>query len=157
MNRSSIKILVCTITCLLLGFASGYGTGEAISGWYQNLEKPNWTPPGWIFGPVWTLLYILMGISAAIIWHSKNTMKKRALMFFLIQFILNLAWSSVFFNFRLVGWAFVEIIVLLIFLLLTVVYFYKINKTAAYLLMPYLFWTAFASLLNGSLWFLNQS
>ena len=150
------KIIVCILICTALGFLSGFSTADSISNWFQYVKKPSWNPPNWLFAPVWTALYILMGISVALIWHSKATNKSQAIWLFVIQFILNLCWSLIFFNLHQTGWAFVEIIVMLIFIVLTIISFYKIDKTAAYLLLPYICWVSFATVLNGSIWFLNK-
>ena len=150
------KIIVCVLICTSLGFLSGFSTADSISNWFQYVKKPSWNPPNWLFAPVWTALYILMGISVALIWHSKATNKSQAIWLFVIQFILNLCWSLIFFNLHQTGWAFVEIIVMLIFIVLTIISFYKIDKTAAYLLLPYICWVSFATVLNGSIWFLNK-
>ncbi len=150
------KIILCVIICTSLGFLSGISTADSITNWFQFVKKPSWNPPSWLFAPVWTLLYILMGISVALIWHSNSKSKKTAIGLFIIQFILNLVWSIIFFNQHMPGLAFVEIIVMLIFIILTTVSFYKINKTAAYLLLPYICWVSFATVLNGTIWFLNK-
>ena len=120
------KIIVCVLICTSLGFLSGFSTADSISNWFQYVKKPSWNPPNWLFAPVWTALYILMGISVALIWHSKATNKSQAIWLFVIQFILNLCWSLIFFNLHQTGWAFVEIIVMLIFIVLTIISFYKI-------------------------------
>ena len=150
------KIILCVIICTSLGFLSGLSTADSITNWFQFVKKPSWNPPNWLFAPVWTLLYILMGISVALIWHSNSNNKKKAIGLFIIQFTLNLCWSIIFFNQHMPGLAFVEIIVMLIFIILTTVSFYKINKTAAYLLLPYICWVSFATVLNGTIWFLNK-
>jgi tryptophan-rich sensory protein len=150
------KIILCVIICTSLGFLSGISTADSITNWFQFVKKPSWNPPNWLFAPVWTLLYILMGISVALIWHSNSKNKKSAISLFVIQFILNLCWSIIFFNQHQTGWAFVEIIIMLIFIIMTNFSFYKINKTAAYLLLPYICWVSFATVLNGTIWFLNK-
>ena len=150
------KIILCVIICTSLGFLSGISTADSIANWFQFVKKPSWNPPSWLFAPVWTLLYILMGISVALIWHSNSKNKKTAIVLFIIQFILNIAWSIIFFNQHMPGLAFIEIIVMLVFIILTTVSFYKINKTAAYLLLPYICWVSFATVLNGTIWFLNK-
>ena len=150
------KIILCVIICTSLGFLSGISTADSITNWFQFVKKPSWNPPSWLFAPVWTLLYILMGISVALIWKSNSNSKKSAISLFVIQFILNLCWSIIFFNQHQTGWAFIEIIIMLIFIIMTTISFYKINKTAAYLLLPYICWVSFATVLNGTIWFLNK-
>lgn len=151
-----LKIALCVSLCVTLGILSGFSTVESINNWYQHINKPSWNPPNWIFGPVWTTLYILMGISVALIWHTGHQFKNRAIGLFIIQFGFNLAWSFIFFNLHAIGWAFVEILLMLFFISLTLYSFYKINRLAAWLLIPYLLWVSFASVLNGTIWFLNN-
>ena len=150
------KILISTITTLALGIASGFSTIQSITDWYQYLNKPSFNPPNWIFGPVWTILYLMMGIAFAMIWHSRHPQKNKAMLLFAIQFVFNLAWSFLFFNRHLLGIAFIEILLMGCFIALTIISFYKINKLAAYLLIPYLCWVSFAAVLNGAIWFLNK-
>lgn len=156
MKSIYFKIFVCTSVCVLLGIASGFSTLESIDNWYKYISKPSWNPPNWLFGPVWTVLYFLMGFALALIWHADKPGKKSAEGLFIIQFALNLTWSFIFFNMHLPGWAFAEIVVMLLFIILTVISFYRINKTAAYLLVPYLLWVSFATVLNGTIWYLNK-
>ncbi len=139
-----------------MGTLSGFSTINAITNWYQFLNKPSFNPPNWIFGPVWTVLYLMMGISLGIIWNSTINGRKRAMQLFTVQFVLNLGWSFLFFNLHTLGIAFIEIIAMLIAIIFTIFAFYKINKIAAFLLIPYLFWVTFASILNLSIWFLNK-
>ena len=156
MKSLLVKILISTIATLTLGIASGFSTIQSIKDWYQFLIKPSFNPPNWIFGPVWTILYVMMGISLAMIWHASHIQKNRAILLFTIQFIFNLAWSFLFFNCHLLGIAFVEILLMGYFIVSTIISFYKINKVAAYLLIPYLCWVCFATVLNGTIWFLNK-
>lgn len=156
MKSLFIKIAVCIAICLALGLFSGFSTVESINSWYRFINKPSWNPPNWIFGPVWTLLYILMGIAVALIWHTQHQNKKTAITFFVIQFALNIAWSFIFFNLHAIGWAFMEIIVMLFFIAITIFSFYKISKPAAWLMVPYLIWVLFATVLNGTIWHLNS-
>ncbi len=156
MKSLLLKIAVCVLLCLTLGILSGFSTVDSINNWYQYINKPSWNPPNWIFGPVWTTLYIMMGIAVALIWHSAHQTKKQAIGFFIGQFILNLGWSFIFFNLHALGWAFAEIFVMLLFIALTLYAFYKINKLAAWLMLPYLLWVSFATALNGSIWYLNS-
>ncbi|HEY6914004.1 MAG TPA: TspO/MBR family protein [Paludibacter sp.] len=150
------KIIVCALLCLALGTASSFSTMESISTWYQFLNKPAFNPPNWIFGPVWTILYIMMGISVALVWHTPHADRRKAMIFFAVQFILNLCWSFLFFNLHLPGVAYFEIMAMCISIALTIIAFYKINKTAALLLLPYLCWVLFATILNYSIWILNR-
>lgn len=146
------KILKFLISIALPFFAGGLGsffTAPAIPNWYESLNKPAFTPPGWLFGPAWTILYILMGISFYIVWSKPNSEGyKPALILFLFQLILNAGWSIIFFGLKQPLYAFVEITVLWIAILATLIKFYNIDKTAGLLLLPYLAWTSFAALLN---------
>lgn len=151
-----IKIIVCVLLCAGLGFASGFSTANEINGWYQQIQKPSWNPSNWIFGPVWTILYILMGIAAGIVWHSNDDRKNQALILFVLQFMFNLAWSYIFFSQHEIGWAFAEIVVMLVLIIGTTISFYKIKPAAAYLMILYILWVAFASCLNGAIWMLNR-
>lgn len=156
MKSLILKITFCVVLCLALGLLSGFSTIDSINNWYQFIKKPSWNPPNWLFAPVWTSLYILMGIAVALVWHSSDQNKKTAIGIFIVQFVLNLAWSFIFFNMHQVGWAFAEIITMLFFIFLTILLFYKINKTAAWLMLPYLCWVSFATVLNGTIWYLNS-
>lgn len=156
MKNIYFKIAVCIFLCVAFGLLSGFSTVESINNWYRFINKPSWNPPNWLFGPVWTLLYIMMGIAVALIWHSSDQNKKTAIGIFIIQFVLNLAWSFIFFNMQKVGWAFAEIVIMLLFIALTILLFYRINKTAAWLMLPYLCWVSFATVLNGTIWYLNS-
>ncbi|MES2618074.1 MAG: TspO/MBR family protein [Bacteroidota bacterium] len=155
MQSLGLKITICIIICLTLGFLSGISTAEAIRGWYATIQKPAWNPPNGIFGPVWSLLYCLMGISLALVWHQKMTDKSMAYIFFAAQLALNLLWSFIFFKWQSPGIALIEIMVMWCMILLTILQFYNINKTSAYLLLPYLLWVSFATVLNATIVYLN--
>lgn len=156
MNNFS-KLLISILVCLIIGFTGSLATTPAIPTWYQTLNKPLFSPPNWIFAPVWTTLYILMGVSLYLIWKKgfKNKKNKIAIQFFLIQLGLNLMWSFLFFGFQNPLLAFFEIIILWGAILLTIVKFYKISKVSAYLLLPYILWVSFASFLNLFIVILN--
>ncbi|MBP6417685.1 MAG: tryptophan-rich sensory protein, partial [Chitinophagaceae bacterium] len=126
--------------------------------WYQTINKPSWNPPGWIFAPVWKTLYVMMGIALFLVWKSnaREGLKKNANTFFAIQLILNFFWSFIFFDQQQPGWALVEIIIMWIAILLTIFAFAKVNKTAAWLLVPYISWVSFATILNYTIWKLNS-
>ena len=150
------KILISAFLCLALGTASSFSTIESITTWYQFLNKPSFNPPNWIFGPVWTVLYITMGVSFALVWHTPHKDRKKAMLIFGVQFALNLCWSFLFFNLQLLGVAYFEIMAMFISIIITILAFYRINKTAALLLIPYLCWVLFATILNYSIWILNR-
>ncbi|WP_298545438.1 TspO/MBR family protein [uncultured Aquimarina sp.] len=157
MKKKLLRIGVAVLLCLLIGFLGNIATQTSISTWYVALEKPSFTPPNWIFGPVWTILYILMGIAAGIVWSKGFYHKwvKTALYHFGFQLLLNAAWSIFFFGMRNPLIALVDILALFILLLFTIKWFKVVNSTAAYLLIPYLIWVAFATALNFSIWQLN--
>jgi len=144
-----IKLITTIGLCLLAGGIGSLATMPAINSWYVTLNKPSFSPPNWLFGPVWTALYILMGIAAYLIWReagSKNI--KGALIIFVMQLLLNIFWSLIFFGLRQPGWALGEIIVMWMAILATILAFYPISKIATGLLIPYLLWVTFASFLN---------
>lgn len=152
------KLPVSIALCLLIGFLSGVSTSENISGWYSTLEKPFFNPPNWIFGPVWTFLYILMGFSAGSVWKSKapEIQKKKSLFVFGSQLVVNGLWSILFFGMQNPFLAFIDIIILLILIVYTIRLFKPINRMSSWLLYPYLVWVSFASVLNLSIIVLNN-
>lgn len=131
---------------------------EATWDWYNQLNKPSFMPPGWLFGPVWTILYILMATAAFLVWQRgfQDKKVKTALGLFLVQLILNGLWTPIFFGAQQIFIAFVVIILLWATILLTIIHFKKISLPAAILMLPYLFWVSFAAILNMSLWLLNR-
>lgn len=151
-----LKILVAVSLPLLVGSIAGLATSPNIKSWYAYLQKPVFSPPNWIFGPMWSLLYILMGVGLYMIWESeKGELRTRALKFFFIQLAFNFAWSFIFFEFRLIGVAFFEILLVWISVAAMIYTFYPVNKKAALLQIPYILWVTFATLLNGAVWALN--
>lgn len=147
------KLVISIIIPFFASFIGGLFTASSVSSWYLELAKPFFNPPSWIFGPVWTILYLLMGISLYLIWTSKYS--KKAFVIFGIQLFLNALWSILFFGLKNPLLAFIEIIFLWISILLTIIIFYKISKKAAYLLVPYILWVTFAAILNLSIYLLN--
>ena len=150
------KLAICIAIPLALGGIAGFFTQSNISTWYDSLNTPWFNPPGWIFGPVWTLLYILMGIASYIIWMKpKSQDRNSALGVYGVQLVFNFLWSFIFFEWHEIGWAFAEIILLWLLINLTIIQFSKISKPAAYLLLPYIAWVSFAAILNYNIWMLN--
>lgn len=154
------KIIIAVFVCLVLGGLSGIATVSEIKNWYLQLNKPSFNPPNWLFGPAWSTLYTFMGIAFALIWdrlEKANTkvFSSNAIRFFLIQFVLNLLWSSIFFSMHLIAFALIEMLVLWVFILLTILHFYRINKLAGIILIPYILWVSFATLLTASILYLN--
>ncbi|MEO8254758.1 MAG: TspO/MBR family protein [Flavobacterium sp.] len=158
MNKIT-KILAVVVTCLVIGYFSGIVTRSAILDWYPTLIKPSFNPPNWIFAPVWSMLYIMMGVAAGLVWdrieYDKERVKK-ALVVFAIQLVLNALWSYLFFGLHNPMLAGLEIIVLWLMIYETYLQFSKINKIAGYLFIPYLAWVSFAGVLNASIWCLNR-
>ena len=157
MKRSLfLKVGLSICLTLLVGLAGSLITSPAISSWYSLLQKPFFSPPNWIFAPVWTILYILMALSAALIWQQKRTkLRDQALKAYLFQLGLNFLWSLIFFWFKLPLLALGEIMVLAISIVWTMKLFNKVSKKAAFLLIPYLIWVSFASILNLMIVWLN--
>ena len=157
MNKSQIlKLIVSLLLPLGLGALASLFTSEAVPEWYETLNRPSFNPPNWLFGPVWTILYILMGISLFLIWkQSANKERNLAIVVFLLQLALNFAWSFIFFSFNMIGFALIEIILLWISIIVMLVLFYRIKPMAAYINIPYLIWVTFATILNASFYLLN--
>lgn len=151
-----IRLIVSLIICQLAGFIGSFFTTPAIPGWYASLEKPGFNPPNWLFSPVWIFLFVLMGVTLYILWQ--NTAKREArsaLIFFIIQLGLNILWSVLFFGLKSPMLAFVEIILLWIFILLTMIKASRVARATVFLLLPYILWVSFAAVLNFFLWRLN--
>ena len=157
MNQNNIvKFIVCILLPLAMGSLSGLLSISSMMDWYPSLNKPFFNPPNSIFGPVWTILYLLMGISIYMIWVNKtNTNKIFAVIIFIIQMILNFLWSLIFFFLRRPDLALVDILLLFVSIYIMIQAFKKINVFAAYLQIPYLVWVGFASILNFSIWIMN--
>lgn len=156
--NNTVKLIISIAIPVLIGGLSGFFTASGVDSWYQTIQKPSWNPPGWIFAPVWTTLYVMIGISLFLVWKADVTkeLKQKAIILFCIQLVLNFFWSLIFFSLQQPGWALVEIIVMWIFILLTILAFAPINKIAAWLLVPYISWVSFATILNYTLWKLNS-
>lgn len=151
-----IKLIVSIIVPLGLGSIAGIFTAQSVPEWYATLNRPSFNPPNWIFGPVWTMLYILMGISLFLIWKLEISKERNlAILVFMFQLFLNFGWSFIFFCFNMIGLALIEITLLWIFIVIMLVLFYKIKPIAAYINIPYLLWVSFATVLIGSYYFLN--
>jgi tryptophan-rich sensory protein len=153
-----LKIVLMVVLCVTVGYLSGLVTRESILTWYVTLNKPSFNPPNWVFAPVWTLLYIMMGVAAGMVWtsNSEEQTTKKALGFFAIQLGLNALWSYLFFGLHNPLLALIEIILLWLMIFETYNMFKKINKTVGLLLLPYLAWVSFAAILNASIWWLNS-
>lgn len=157
MNRF-LKIIICLLLPLIIGGFSGYFTVDGVREWYFTINKPSFNPPNGIFGPVWTFLYILMGISLFRISDLKASKERNyALLLFGIQLILNFFWSLIFFKFHFIGLALLDILILWILIFMMILKFKKLDTTASFLQIPYLIWVSFASILNISILYLNSN
>jgi len=151
------KFIISIIVSLGTGMLSALLTIGTMQK-YGQLQKPSFSPPAWIFGPVWTVLFILMGIASYRIWllgFNKQEIKD-SLLYYATQLVFNFLWTILFFRFDLRGFAFLDIIIMLVLITITLYKFFKLDKTAGYLMIPYLLWVAFASILNFSVWQLNK-
>jgi tryptophan-rich sensory protein len=161
--RSKQSQIIGLIVALLLPFVVvGLGvaaTSSSLSDWYLTLKKPAWNPPPWLFGPVWTVLYLMMGLSSWLVWREGPRQPagvKQALVWYAVQLGLNALWSIFFFGMRQIGLALVDIIALWITLLITIIKFWQIRSVAGWLMTPYLLWVTFATALNSAIWWLNR-
>lgn len=181
MNNKFIKLIISILICEGAGFIGSFFTAPEIATWYVVLHKPSFNPPNWIFAPVWTILFLLMGISLYLVWEKKFDVKaseiqlpvkktwnpistklwfgtwkeENAILIFGVQLFLNIMWSVIFFGLKMPSVAFFEILMLWFAILYTIINFYRISKTAAYLLIPYILWVSFAAMLNLSIAILN--
>jgi benzodiazapine receptor len=155
--RRVIKLILALATCQIAGLIGSLFTTPAIAGWYAALEKPGFTPPNWVFSPVWISLFVLMAVAAFMVWDKGFSVKgvKVALAFFGVQLLLNVLWSVLFFGFRSPFLAFVEIVALWFAITVTALTFYRVSKPAAFLLIPYLLWVSLAAALNYGILRLN--
>lgn len=142
---------------LIAGALGSTATASSVGTWYQELAQPSWNPPRWIFGPVWTTLYLMMAVAAWRVWrHTEHPLRRRALALFFAQLVLNTLWSFLFFGLRSPGLALAEIFVLLAAIGATGFHFWRIDRPAGVLWLPYVLWVSFATVLNGTIWWLNR-
>ncbi len=153
--RSAWPLMAFIAVCIGVGASASWVTAQSVSVWYPTLIKPVWNPPAAVFGPVWTVLYILMGIAGWMAWTSGSAVRRKSMTPFAIQLVLNAVWSFLFFGMRQPGWAAIEIILLWLAIVWTVMAFRKVRAVAATLLLPYLLWVTFAAALNITIWRLN--
>jgi len=157
-SKDILTLIVLVLICQAAGGIGGLFTATSVGTWYAGLRKPPYNPPGWIFGPVWTVLYALMGVAAWLVvrrgWDSVAV--KAALAAFVAQLVLNMLWSAVFFGMRSPGIAFIELLGLWVAILVTIRLFWRVSPTAGALLVPYVLWVSFAAVLNYSIWRLNR-
>ena len=157
MKKKIIYISISVLVCLAIGFLSSIATQSSVNDWYLTLNKPSFTPPNELFAPVWTALYIMMGVAAGIVWSKgyHHIWVKTALYHFVFQLLLNALWSIVFFGLKNPLGGMIVILALLTMIILTIKWFKVISKPAAILMIPYVLWVAFASALNYKIWELN--
>jgi tryptophan-rich sensory protein len=157
MKNNILKFIFAVAICQLAGALGSIFTIPAINGWYTSIQKPFFNPPNWIFGPVWITLFFIMGVSLYLVLRKnvKDREVKKGLLLFVVQLFLNIRWSFLFFYLHNPFGAFLDIVLLWLAIILTIIQFSKIEKKAAYLLLPYLIWVSFAAFLNFSIWQLN--
>lgn len=146
------------ILCFTVEIAAGYWTNQSVSTWYPKLSKPSWTPPGWLFGPVWFILYIMIAVSGWLIYNAEYSRHRSiTLILYASQLLLNLFWSFLFFSLRSPLLGLIDILLLNLLIILTIIYAWKVRRLASLLLIPYLIWVMYATSLNASIWQLNES
>ena len=151
-----IGLVVFIVLCLGAGGLGAMATTPEIEGWYKTLAKPSFNPPDYIFGPVWTTLYVMMAVAAWIVWKPEGLRAAATpLALFAVQIGLNIAWSWIFFGMHQPGWAFMEILVLWLTIIATTVAFFRSSLMAGWLMTPYLAWVSFAAVLNFAIWRMN--
>jgi tryptophan-rich sensory protein len=155
MGLDIVKLIAGIVICLGTGLVGSWLGGPVNSSWYDSLPKPGFQPPGWIFAPMWTFLYILMGIAVFLVWRRgwEGRGVKEALLCFVIQLILNGLWPILFFRWHSLTWALIEIVILWWAILVTIIFFARVSRAAAFLLIPYLLWVSFATVLMFKLKF----
>ncbi len=152
-----LSLIVFIVLCFFAATVGSVLTNFSLKSWYVTLRKPAWNPPNWIFAPVWTLLFIMMAVAASMVWErSPQKGLTLPMFFFFIQLLLNVAWSAFFFGLCNVRWAFFEIILLWLFILMTTASFTSVYWFAGLLFLPYFIWVSFAAFLNFTIWRLNR-
>jgi translocator protein len=156
---STWKLVISIAICEAVGIVSALVSNTNTNNyqWFETLLKPTWNPPGYLFGPVWSILYLLMGISFWLIWKANisDTIKIRAASIFVLQLIFNFCWSLLFFKYHSPFYALIDIVLMIVSITITMFTFSSINRKAVYLLIPYILWVSFAALLNFNIWILN--
>ena len=158
-SRDLLALGGFVVLCLAVSALGGAVTATSVGTWYPTLHKPFFTPPDWVFAPVWTTLYVVMAVAAWRVWRGGDEggdgARRRALVAFALQLGLNLIWSFLFFGFRWVGAALVDVVVLVVLIAVTAVLFRRVDHLAGALFVPYLLWVGYATALNGAIWYLN--
>lgn len=158
MKSRIVQIIFWVLLCQLVGVAGSFFTSQGLEPWYANLQKPVFNPPNWLFGPVWTVLYALMGISAYLVYREvgKKPGVSRAIRLFMVHLIFNFTFSFSFFYLESTLLGLVNILIVWIFIVIIMVRFRRVNATASWLLVPYLLWVSYATVVNAALWWLNR-
>ncbi len=159
--KPMISLLLFLSVCYLVGFIGSQANVQGMPVWYQTIQKPSWNPPGWLFAPVWTILYGMMGYAAWLVWMTPagelpSGRRTRALVLFFAQLVLNGLWSWIFFGWHEIRIAFFEIVNLWFAILATMIMFFRVRPLAGWLLVPYLLWVTFATALNFAIWQMNS-
>lgn len=155
--REWLALGVSIAVCFAAAGIGSLFTDPEIGGWYARIEKPSWTPPNWVFGPVWSTLYLMMAVAAWLVWKDKGFAGAGlALSLFIVQLLFNALWSIFFFGLHNIGLALLDIILLWVAILLTILFFWRVEPWAGALMLPYLLWVAYASALNYSIWKMNS-
>ena len=154
-TRVFLGLVAWTGLCLGAGLIGSVFTTRSVGSWYLALNKPAWTPPSGVFGPVWTALYLMMGVAAWLVWR-RARLVTLPIALIAVQLVLTIAWSAAFFGMRQPGWAFVDIVALWVAVFVTMIAFYRVSPTAGLLITPYLAWITFASALNLAIWRMNS-
>jgi len=154
---NALPLLICLAIPLSIGLLGSMFTMESVKTWYTTINKPSFNPPSWVFAPVWTTLYILMGIASFRVWKKRKTMEwfHWAVMIYIVQLVFNLMWSYIFFGLHQIGFALIEIVILLLLILMNAFIFYRFDQLAGWLFLPYLMWVSFATYLTYSIFILN--
>jgi translocator protein len=152
-TNSWLALVLLLVLCFAVAGVGGMATAPSIPNWYSDLAKPSWTPPSWVFGPVWLMLYLSMAVAAWLVWRRDNAAVP--MMLFCIQLFLNAAWSCLFFGLHSPGAAFIDIVLLWLAIAATTVVFWRRSMLAGVLFVPYLIWVSFAAVLNFVIWRLN--
>jgi len=157
-GRSAGYLVVAVLLPLAVGVLGSLSTIDSVRTWYPTLVRPSFAPPSWVFGPVWTTLYVMMGVASWLVWRQgwATPGVRRALVFYGVQLVFNLVWSWLFFGLQRPFLALLDIVVLLVLIGVTAIRFAAVSRGAALLLLPYLAWVAFATVLNGGFWWLNR-
>jgi tryptophan-rich sensory protein len=153
--RQTIALAVIVLIVMLAAGLGGLFTGRSVSTWYRTLSRPDWTPPDWLFGPVWTVLYLAMAVAAWMVWRRGTPAAAAAMAAFAVQLAFNVAWSALFFGLRSPAFAMLDIVLLWLAIAATIACFLRVSIPAGLIMLPYLAWVTFAAALNFAIWRMN--